>query len=141
MSLLHISSINSNDEFLIECLKSLLLGIIQGLTEFFPISSTAHLKVIPELLNWGDPGVSKIASIQLGSIFAVIYYFSDDLRKILKSFYLGFVEERWAENNFRLGLSILVGTVPILIAGFIIKYYWPGYNDSPIRSLYSIAIC
>ena len=54
------------------CWRDLVLGVIQGLTEFLPISSTAHLKVVPELLGWGDPGVSVIAAIQLGSVVAVI---------------------------------------------------------------------
>ena len=55
-------------------LKSFLLGIIQGVTEFLPISSTAHLKVVPYLLGWSDPGVSLSASLQLGSAFAMITY-------------------------------------------------------------------
>ena len=57
------------------CWRDLVLGVVQGLTEFLPISSTAHLKVVPELLGWGDPGVSVTAAIQLGSIVAVIAYF------------------------------------------------------------------
>ena len=52
-----------------------MLGVVQGLTEFLPISSTAHLKVVPVLAGWGDPGVSVTAVIQLGSILAVIAYF------------------------------------------------------------------
>ena len=55
--------------------KCFLLGIIQGITEFLPISSTAHLKVAPYFFGWSDPGVSLSASLQLGSAFAVIYYF------------------------------------------------------------------
>ena len=65
--------------FLERCWYYLNLGIIQGLTEFLPISSTAHLKVLPILLGWEDPGVSVIASLQLGSIIAVITYFRKDL--------------------------------------------------------------
>ena len=65
--------------YVIICIKSFFLGIIQGLTEFFPISSTAHLKVIPYLFGWNDPGVSFSASIQLGSAVAIIYYFRNSL--------------------------------------------------------------
>ncbi|MCP9940560.1 undecaprenyl-diphosphatase, partial [Synechococcus sp. Cruz CV12-2-Slac-r] len=54
------------------CWRTLVLGVVQGLTEFLPISSTAHLKVVPVLLGWGDPGVAVTAVIQLGSIIAVI---------------------------------------------------------------------
>ena len=65
------------------CWRDLVLGIAQGLTEFLPISSTAHLKVVPELLGWVDPGVSVTAAIQLGSIVAVIAYFRRDLAQVL----------------------------------------------------------
>ena len=63
--------------FLFIYFKSLLLGIIQGFTEFLPISSTAHLKVFPHLFGWSDPGISFSASLQLGSAFAIIYYFTE----------------------------------------------------------------
>ncbi|MFM7512351.1 MAG: undecaprenyl-diphosphate phosphatase, partial [Cyanobium sp.] len=59
--------------------RALVLGVVQGLTEFLPISSTAHLKVVPVLLGWGDPGVSVTAVIQLGSIAAVLAFFRHDL--------------------------------------------------------------
>ena len=61
-------------------LKSFFLGIIQGFTEFLPISSTAHLKVVPYFLGWNDPGASFSASIQLGSAVAIIYYFRNQIR-------------------------------------------------------------
>ena len=64
------------------CSRTLVLGVVQGLTEFLPISSTAHLKVVPVLLGWGDPGVAMTAVIQLGSIAAVIVYFRADLAKV-----------------------------------------------------------
>ena len=66
------------------CWHGFVLGVVQGLTEFLPISSTAHLKVVPVLAGWGDPGVSLTAVIQLGSIVAVIAYFRADLTGVLK---------------------------------------------------------
>ncbi|MBE9018725.1 undecaprenyl-diphosphatase, partial [Chroococcidiopsidales cyanobacterium LEGE 13417] len=63
--------------------QSFCLGIIQGLTEFLPISSTAHLKVVPVVLGWGDPGVAYTAVIQLGSLAAVLWYFWKDLAQIV----------------------------------------------------------
>ncbi|MFM9088142.1 MAG: undecaprenyl-diphosphate phosphatase, partial [Cyanobium sp.] len=65
------------------CWHALVLGVVQGLTEFLPISSTAHLKVVPVLLGWGDPGVAVTAVIQLGSIAAVLAYFRSDLAEVL----------------------------------------------------------
>ena len=59
-----------------------MIGVVQGLTEFLPISSTAHVKVVPVVLGWGDPGVAFTAVIQLGSIAAMIWYFWGDLRQV-----------------------------------------------------------
>ena len=64
-----------------EYLKFILYGLIQGLTEFIPVSSTAHLKVVSEFLGFEDPGYSLSAIIQLGSVLALLYYFSDDFIK------------------------------------------------------------
>ena len=78
---------NELHPFLFIYFKSLLLGIIQGFTEFLPISSTAHLKVFPYLFGWSDPGVSFSASLQLGSAFAIIYYFREEISVITNSFF------------------------------------------------------
>ncbi len=122
------------------CFRYLVLGVVQGLTEFLPISSTAHLRVVPTLLGWGDPGVAVTAVIQLGSIFAVIGYFRRDLLLVFKGFSLGIRNGQWLSPEARLGISISLGTVPILIAGLAIKCFWPGYENSFLRSIPSIAI-
>ena len=122
------------------CWRFLILGVVQGLTEFLPISSTAHLKVVPVLLGWGDPGVAVTAVIQLGSILAVVAFFRDDLRQVLIGMGLGLRQRRWDDPQARLGLSIVLGTIPILVAGLAIKLYVPDFDRSPLRSLTSIAL-
>ena len=122
------------------CWRNLILGVVQGLTEFLPISSTAHLKVVPVLAGWGDPGVSVTAVIQLGSIAAVIAYFRRDLQQVLRGISQAVGRGQWREPEARLGLAMAVGTVPILVAGFLIKVLWPGYSTSPLRSVPSIAV-
>ena len=122
------------------CWRNLILGVVQGLTEFLPISSTAHLKVVPVLAGWGDPGVSVTAVIQLGSIAAVIAYFRRDLQQVLRGISQAVGRGQWREPEARLGLAMAVGTVPILVAGFLIKVFWPGYSTSPLRSVPSIAV-
>ena len=62
--------------------QALVLGIVQGLTEFLPISSTAHLRVVPELLGWNDPGAEFSAVIQLGTLGAVMLYFWQDVLQL-----------------------------------------------------------
>ncbi|MFM1901701.1 MAG: Undecaprenyl-diphosphatase [Cyanobacteriota bacterium] len=122
------------------CWRDFVLGVVQGLTEFLPISSTAHLKVVPVLAGWGDPGVSVTAVIQLGSIVAVIAYFRQDLQSVLKGISVAVSRGQWREPEARLGIAMAVGTLPILIAGLAIKLFWPGYESSPLRSVPAIAV-
>lgn len=96
-------------------LQSIVLGIIQGLTEFIPVSSSAHLDIIPKLLGWGDPGASFTAVIQLGTTFAVIAYFWSDLIKIAK----GILKKNPAA--LQLGLAIVLGTIPAAVAGLALE--------------------
>jgi undecaprenyl-diphosphatase len=122
------------------CWRALVLGVVQGLTEFLPISSTAHVQVVPMLLGWGDPGVAVIAVIQLGSIAAVIGYFRRDLAEVLRGVVRACRHGQWRDPQARLGVAIVLGTVPILLAGVAVKRWLPDYDNSPLRSLTSIAI-
>ena len=122
-------------------LKSFFLGIIQGFTEFLPISSTAHLKVVPYFLGWNDPGASISASIQLGSAAAIIYYFRRQISSIIYSFFSIFSHlDFFKDDDTRLATYIFVASIPIFIFGFLIKLFWPNYSDSNFRGLFSIAI-
>ncbi len=122
------------------CWHAFVLGVVQGLTEFLPISSTAHLKVVPVLLGWGDPGVAFTAVIQLGSIAAVLGYFRRDLIEVGAGVARAFRYGQWGDPPARLGVAIALGTVPIVLAGLAIKVLFPGYENSPLRSLEGIAI-
>jgi undecaprenyl-diphosphatase len=122
------------------CWQYFVLGVVQGLTEFLPISSTAHLKVVPVLLHWGDPGVAVTAVIQLGSIVAVIAYFRRDLQQVLAASLRALRQGSWQAPEARLGLAIALGTVPIVLAGLAIKLFVPDFDHSPLRSLPSIGV-
>ena len=124
----------------VACWHALVLGVVQGLTEFLPISSTAHLKVVPLLLGWGDPGVAFTAVIQLGSILAVLAYFRLDLLEVARGIGRAFRDGRWSEPSARLGVAIALGTLPIVLAGMALKLGFPGYGQSPLRSVTSIAV-
>ncbi|MBC1262176.1 undecaprenyl-diphosphate phosphatase [Synechococcus sp. BSF8S] len=126
--------------FLEACWHALVLGIVQGLTEFLPISSTAHLKVVPVLLGWGDPGVAVTAVIQLGSIAAVLVYFRQDLAEVLAGVSRAFRQGQWGDPSARLGLAMAIGTLPIVLAGLAIKTLWPDYEQSALRGIVSIAL-
>jgi len=122
------------------CWHALVLGVVQGLTEFLPISSTAHLKVVPVLLGWGDPGVAVTAVIQLGSIAAVLAYFREDLAEVLRGITRAFRYGQWSDPQARLGVAIALGTLPILVAGLLLKKFVPDYDTSPLRSMTSIGV-
>ena len=121
------------------CWHALVLGVVQGLTEFLPISSTAHLKVVPVLLGWGDPGVAVTAVIQLGSIAAVLAYFREDLAQVMQGISRACRHGQWSDPHARLGVAIALGTLPIVFAGLLLKKLVPDYDNSPLRSLTSIA--
>lgn len=120
--------------------QAIILGIVQGLTEFLPISSTAHLKVVPVLLGWGDPGVALTAVIQLGSIVAVLWYFWSDLAKITRGAIKGLTRREYNHPDVRLAAGILLGTIPIVFFGLLIKGFIPDFDRSPLRSMGAIAL-
>ncbi len=120
--------------------QTIVLGIVQGLTEFLPISSSAHLKVVPIALGWGDPGVAYTAVIQLGSIVAVLWYFWKDLTNITLGAVNAVVQRDYKSQEFKMALGIALGTIPIVFFGLLIKILVPDFDNSPLRSLASIAI-
>jgi undecaprenyl-diphosphatase len=120
--------------------RAVVIGVVQGLTEFLPISSTAHVKMVPVVLGWGDPGVAFTAVIQLGSIAAILWYFWDDLRQVVVGMFSAARAGKYDSTDFRLGLGIILGTIPIVLCGLAIKALIPDFDNSPIRNSSTIAI-
>ena len=102
--------------------EALVLGTIQGLTEFLPISSSAHLRIFPEMFGWGDPGAAFTAVIQIGTELAVLIYFRQDIWRIgsmwLKSL---FRPEYRGHLDARMGWFIIIGSLPIVLLGVALK--------------------
>jgi len=107
-----------------------LLGLVQGLTEFIPVSSTAHLRIVPALFGQPDPGAAYTAVIQLGTLIAVLAYFARDLVALPAA-----LLKDPSSPEGRLPILLAVGTVPIVIAGLALKKY----IEHDLRSLYVIA--
>ena len=120
-----------------EYLKFILYGLIQGLTEFVPISSTAHLKVISLFFGVDDPGSSVSAIIQLGSVFSLLWYFRNDFFKLKSQSSKKIINYLLNERLLR---SIMVGTIPIILLGGTIKLFIPDLFDNIFRSNLSIAL-
>lgn len=117
--------------------EAFVLGIVQGITEFLPISSSAHLRVVPALLGWPDPGAAFSAVIQLGSVVAVISYFWKDLMELVSGSFQAVKAKNYADHNLRVVAGILIGTLPICVLGLLFKHLLEDPNG-PVRSLYVI---
>ena len=114
-------------------IEAIVLGIVQGLTEFLPISSTAHLRIVPAFFGWEDPGAAFTAVTQLGTMVAVLAYFRADLWRIARAWTASVLHrERPRDLDARLGWYILIGTVPIVIFGVLFEQQ----IETGARSLY-----
>jgi len=113
--------------------QAIILAIVQGLTEFFPISSTAHLAIIPRLLKWTDPGLGFDVALHAGTLAAVvIYFFKDWVQVIANGLGFSYGGSKPDERSRLLLWYLVIGTIPVLIAGALLK----GYAEGPWRNLY-----
>jgi undecaprenyl-diphosphatase len=124
----------------VSILDAIILGIVEGLTEFLPISSTAHLTIAEKLLGKdidSDAVTAFTAVIQVGAIVAVLIYFREDILKLLSAVFGGFRNEqrRKSDPNWRFAWLIVIGSIPIGIIGFAARDLIKG----PLRSLWVIA--
>lgn len=116
--------------------EAVILGIAQGLTEFLPISSTAHLRIIPALAGWNDPGAAFTAIVQIGTLAAVLIYFYRDIALILGEVVRGIAKGKpLGTTEAKMGWMIAAGTVPIVLFGLLFKTQ----IETSLRSLYSIS--
>lgn len=107
--------------------EAIVLGLVQGLTEFIPISSTAHLKIVPELLGWGDPGAAVSAVIQFGTILAVIIYFFGDIVRLTRGFLRGLLSRKpFADRDSAEAWFVIFATIPIVVLGVLLKDFIHG---------------
>ncbi|MEE8433493.1 MAG: undecaprenyl-diphosphatase UppP [bacterium] len=113
-----------------------MLGLVQGLTEFIPVSSTAHLRIVPALLGWNDPGAAFSAVIQLGTLAAVFAYFWADILRLGRAALGSLVSPQWRTHaDARLAWGIAAGNVPIVVLGLAFK----DVIETDFRSLLLIA--
>jgi len=119
-----------------EILKAIVYGVIQGLTEFIPISSTAHIRVVPALLNWDDPGAAYTAVIQIGTLLATLTYFRQDIFYMVSGFLNAVKTKKFFEDPYsRMFILIIVGTFPISVFGLAFKHFIEG----SARGLYVVS--
>jgi undecaprenyl-diphosphatase len=106
-----------------EFFRAVVLGLIQGLTEFLPISSSAHLRIFPDLFGWGDPGAAFSAVIQIGTELAVLWYFRKDIARIIWAWLRAlWTPEMRSDPDARMGWYVIVGSIPIVFFGVLLKH-------------------
>jgi undecaprenyl-diphosphatase len=116
-------------------IEAIVLGLVQGLTEFIPVSSTAHLEIVPVLLGWGDPGAAFSAVIQFGTLLAALIYFAKDILRLIAGFFRGLASRRpLADTDSREAWLVIIGTIPIVILGLLLKKH----IESTFRGLWVI---
>jgi undecaprenyl-diphosphatase len=117
-------------------IEAIVLAVIQGLTEFIPVSSTAHLRIVPALLGWSDPGAAFTAVIQIGTLTAVLAYFWRDIVRIATAMLSDLRRGKLATTHDAwMGWMIAGGTLPIVVVGLLFKHH----IETTLRSLYVIA--
>lgn len=118
--------VSVNVDLLQELFRAVVLGLVQGITEFLPISSTAHLLVFTKLFNWTTVGQKYfVDAIQFGSVIAVVLYFWSDILHILVGGWTALIQRDWQREEWKLLVGIAVGTVPALGAGFLLRDVLP----------------
>jgi undecaprenyl-diphosphatase len=110
--------------------EAIVLGLVQGLTEFIPISSTAHLEIVPVLLGWGDPGAAASAVIQFGTWLAAVIYFFPDIVRLTR----GIFRRPFSDVDSREAWLVVIGTIPIVVLGLVLKKH----IESTFRGLWVI---
>lgn len=119
--------------------KVAVLGLLQGITELLPISSTAHMRVVPALLGWPDPGLAFSAAMQLAALIAVVGYFRHDIRTLAFGTLAALRERRMSASEARMALGIALGTLPIVVGGLVLNDLLNACG-SPLRGLWVIGL-
>jgi undecaprenyl-diphosphatase len=114
--------------------KVAFLGVVQGITELLPISSTAHMRIVPAFLGWRDPGSAVSAAMQLAALAAVVSYFWSDVRGMVYGSLAAVRDRDFHDWHFRMALWIVLATVPIVACGILLS---PILNacGTPLRGL------
>jgi len=120
-------------------LKVAFLGVVQGITELLPISSTAHMRIVPAVLGWRDPGSAFSAAMQLAALAAVISYFWPDVRKLAFGSIAAAKRRDFKDWTFRFSVWIVLASLPVIVAGQLLSKTL-NTCGSPLRSLNVIGL-
>lgn len=112
--------------------EAIILALVQGLTEFLPISSSAHLILVPRLLDWSDQGLAFDVAVHFGTLLAVFWYFHEEVRQITRAWCAALFGREHDAVDARLGWSIIIATLPVVLAGVLFEEFIATHLRSPL---------
>ena len=115
-----------------DLIQAIVLGILQGVTEFVPVSSSGHLVLVPWLLNWSDPGLVFDTVVHWGTLVAVLAYFWRDWWALIKAWVQGLVRWDWTDRNARLMWLLILGTIPAMVIGLVLEDLFESLFSQPV---------
>jgi undecaprenyl-diphosphatase len=122
-----------------DILQIVVLALVQGLTEILPISSSAHLVLVPALTGWPDQGLSFDVALHIGTAIAIIAYFRSDLRRMTAAWF-GSIAERRLDSDSQLMWGVLLGTIPAGVAGLLFADLVETQQRSPLFIAFTLII-
>lgn len=121
-------------------LQAVVLGVLQGLTEFIPVSSSAHLVVVPFLLGWQEPGVAFVVALHFGTLLAVTTYFFSDIVSLARALFQSVIRRRMGDPKARLAWMILLATIPAVVAGLLFRRFFEGFFSRPFDVAFLLVV-
>jgi undecaprenyl-diphosphatase len=116
----------------LDFIEAIVLALVQGLTEFLPISSSAHLILVPRILGWADQGLAFDVAVHFGTLMAVFWFFHDEVWAIMRAWFAALRGREHERNDARLGWAIIVATIPVVLAGFLFENFIETQLRSPL---------
>jgi undecaprenyl-diphosphatase len=116
----------------LEIIQLIILSLIQGITEFLPVSSSAHLILVPLLTEWQDQGLAIDVAAHFGSLFAVVFYFRKDISRIFFAGINSIVKKKFSEPDSKLFWYLVIASIPVLITGFLLRDIVSNYLRDPL---------
>lgn len=121
-------------------IQAIVLGAIQGLGEFLPISSSAHLIIFPRLFGWEDQGLSFDVALHLGTLFAVIIFFHTEWVSLIKAFFSSLKERKIVSPEQKLAWFVVVASIPGAIGGFLLEHHVESTFRSPLLIAITLSV-
>lgn len=119
--------------------QAIILAIVQGLTEFLPVSSSAHLLLVPIFANWEDQGLAFDVALHVGSLAAVVIYFRRDIGRMFSA-WVASISRRVHNEDSRLAWAVLFATIPVCVAGLLMKDFISTAMRSPLVSAFGLIV-